>query len=120
MQPERDLTFVNDICDGFLEIYKSNKFYGEVVNLGSNNKISIEQLMIMIQNLMNVKIQYEVDNLRVRPKNSEVDVLCCDNNKIISSTNWSPKYDLKKGLLQTIQWLEKNSSLYYQSNFYNV
>ena len=51
------VTTVSDICDGFLEIYKSNKFYGEVINLGSNNKISIEKLMIMIQNLMNVKIK---------------------------------------------------------------
>tara|TARA_Y100000590_G_scaffold456954_1_gene608578 strand:+ start:2055 stop:3035 length:981 start_codon:yes stop_codon:yes gene_type:complete len=116
---ERDLTFVNDTCNGFLEIYKSNKFFGEIVNIGMNNKISIEKLLYIIQNLMNIKIPYEVDSLRIRPEKSEVDVLCCNNNKIINYSNWLPKYDLEKGLLKTIQWLEKNYS-FYQSNSYNV
>ena len=73
----------------------------------------------MIQKLMKVKIKYEIDALRVRPNKSEVDTLCCDNNKIISSSNWIPKYDLKKGLIKTIQWYKKNSSL-FQSDSYNV
>ena len=119
IKPERDLTFVSDTCNGFLEIFKNNEFFGEVVNIGMNDKISIEKLIQKIQNLMNIEIQYEVDNLRVRPKKSEVDVLCCDNNKIINSSNWLPKYSLEKGLLSTIQWLEENNSL-FKSSFYNV
>ncbi len=42
---------------------------------------------------LNISIKQE----RVRPKNSEVNRLQCDNSKIIQNTEWKPKYHLEEG-----------------------
>ena len=54
----------------------------------------------------------------MRPEKSEVNRLVCDNSKIKKYTNWQPKYNLEKGLRETIKWLEDNKKL-FKSDIYN-
>jgi nucleoside-diphosphate-sugar epimerase len=44
LTPTRDLTYVKDTCNGFLEIFKSEKLFGEITNIGMGQEI---QLMIL-------------------------------------------------------------------------
>jgi len=115
---KRDLTFVKDTVNGFLEISKQNKFNGESINIGMNEEISIKELVELISDITNINIEIETDHQRVRPTNSEVDRLRCDNKKLIENTNWKPNYNLKKGLAETIDWIEKNKKL-FKHNIYN-
>ena len=48
LSPTRDLTFVDDTCAGFLEIYKSDSLFGEVTNIGMNSEISMNDLAKLI------------------------------------------------------------------------
>lgn len=115
----RDFTFVKDIVNGFIEICDSNKLYGEITNIGMNEEISIGNLVKLIADQMNEKIDITIDAERVRPQNSEVERLICDNSKILSNTKWHPKYSLETGIYETIEWLRSNLKL-YKSNIYNV
>jgi dTDP-glucose 4,6-dehydratase len=117
--PTRDFTYVKDTVSGFIEIAKSKKLYGEITNIGSNSEISIGDLAKLITTLMHKKIKIQEDTARVRPKNSEVERLCCDNTKIKNNTGWEMHYDLKRGLKETITWLKDNLRL-YKSGIYNV
>ena len=119
ISPTRDLTFVNDTCLGFIEVFKSDKLIGEVVNIGMNEEISIKKLVEKISRLMNVEIKIKSDQERIRPKSSEVDRLCCNNNKIFEKTDWKPKYDIDMGLIETIQWVNDKEH-FYKSEIYNV
>lgn len=119
LSPTRDLTFVKDTANGFLEIYKANGLYGEFTNIGMNEEISIGELVKLIAELMNVDIKIVSDTSRVRPDKSEVERLMCNNSKILSNTNWQPVYDLRKGLLETIEFLKENIS-FYKTDIYNV
>jgi len=119
LHPTRDLTFVEDTVNGFIEIAKSNELIGEITNIGMNEEISIGDIVKLISKLMNSKIEIESVEERIRPENSEVERLNCDNSKILSKTNWKPQYNLKTGLLETIKWLKNNISL-YKSEIYNV
>ena len=119
LAPTRDLTFVKDTCRGFFEIYKSNKLFGKITNIGMKKEITIGDLAWKISSLMGSKIVINTDDQRVRPENSEVERLFCDNTKLIKNTNWQPDYDLEKGLVETIEWLKKNLEL-YKSGLYNV
>ena len=56
-----------------------------------------------------------IDKKRIRPKNSEVDRLKCDNKLIIKKTNWKPKIKFDEGLEKTIKWIVNN-----QKNFHNI
>lgn len=84
-----------------------------------NEEISIGDLVNTIAELFNVKIEIETEDKRVRPKKSEVERLICNNDKIIKNTNWKPSYNLKKGIVETIEWIKENLNL-YKPNIYNV
>ena len=108
LKPTRDLNYVEDICHAFFEVFKSKKAVGEVLNVGSNSNISINQLAKKIMKIMEVKYIIKNINLRKRPKNSEVDHLKCDNAKIKKFTKWKSKTKLDDGLKKTIDWYLKN------------
>jgi NAD dependent epimerase/dehydratase len=119
LSPTRDLTFVKDTVKGFLAIAESGAFKGEIVNIGSGFEISMKDLVDTIAGLMGKAIATSSAESRIRPGNSEVERLFCDNSKITSATGWRPEYDLRKGLTETIEWLKQNSSQ-YKSGIYNV
>jgi len=110
LEPTRDFTFVTDTCSAFLEILDSPKLIGEEVNIGMNEEISIEQLAHKIARILGKEFEIEGQELRKRPSKSEVERLNCNNKKILELTNWSPKYNLDSGLLETIEWLKDYSS----------
>ena len=119
--PTRDLTFVDDTCYAFLEIYKSNQLLGEVVNVGTNSEISIADLAHLIANLMNKQLTIEVSEERERASCSEVQRLVCDNSKLLSHSSWEPTHSLKQGLSMVIEWMAKpENAAYYKSDRYNV
>jgi len=119
LHPTRDLTYVKDTANGFLEIAKSDKLFGEITNIGMNKEISIGNLVKMIIELTGKEGKIITDSRRVRPEKSEVDRLYCDNTKIIENTNWNPEYSLKNGLKETINWIEEHLKL-YKTEIYNV
>ena len=119
LNPTRDLTFVKDTVKGFLEIARTDKTIGQVTNIGMNNEISIGELVAIISELMNADIKILSDKQRVRPTNSEVERLLCENTKIKQITNWQPQYNLEKGLKETVAWLKDNIHL-YKPKIYNV
>ena len=59
LSPTRDLTFVIDTCKGFLEIYKSDKLFGEIINIGMGLEISIENLIKKISLLVKAEVNIE-------------------------------------------------------------
>ena len=119
LHPTRDLTFVKDTANGFYEIYKSEKLFGEITNIGMNKEISIKNLVDLIIKICGKSIAIESDSQRLRPIKSEVDRLHCDNTKIINNTNWKPQYTLDEGLQETIEWIDKHIKL-YKPEIYNI
>ncbi|MBF0292170.1 MAG: GDP-mannose 4,6-dehydratase [Nitrospinae bacterium] len=119
IDPTRDLTFVKDTAAGFLEVAKQDKFNGEYVNIGMMTEISVRDLVHTIARLMKTEVEIVSDSQRVRPAQSEVERLYCDNKKLCDATGWSPKYDLNKGLAETIEWLTRNQGA-YKHDRYNV
>jgi len=119
LSPTRDLTFVKDICQGFIEVYKSDNLFREVTNIGMNEEISIGDLVDEIKALMEIDIKIISDTSRIRPDNSEVERLKCDNSKLLKFTNWKPEFNLKSGLEETIEWMKSNLHL-YKPLTYNV
>jgi len=119
LSPTRDLTIVHDTCTGFLEIFKSDRMFGEITNIGMNEEISIGDLAKKIIHLLDLNISVTDDTNRVRPENSEVERLRCNNEKLLKDTGWQPDYNLEKGLLETIYWF-KNSSHMYKSELYHI
>jgi NAD dependent epimerase/dehydratase len=121
LSPTRDLTFVTDTCTGFEEIYKSDSLFGEATNIGINAEISIGDLSKLIANIMDIELSIKSTDERIRPENSEVERLFCDNSKLLKHTNWEPNYTLEQGIAEVIEWMKKPDNLnYFKSDRYNV
>ncbi len=117
--PTRDLTFVEDTVNGYLEIYKCRELFGEVTNIGTGMEISVGELVQKILDLMKVEIPIESEERRIRPSRSEVERLFCDNTKLVQKTGWKPQYQIDQGLSATIAWFKKNIEL-YKAELYNL
>ena len=118
LDPTRDLTFVKDTCAGFLEISNSDNFFGGVTNIGVNSEVSIGDLARDIMKIMRVNLPIVTDQKRIRPENSEVERLVCNNDKLVKGSSWKPQYDLRRGLSETIKWFQGNSRIYKTELYY--
>ena len=117
----RDFLFVEDLCSAYEKILKSNKLFGEVVNVGVNSEISIKNLIVKISKILKIKLISVVEKQRIRPKKSEVNRLNCNNDKLKKLTNWKPKYKVDEGLVKMIEWIKKDNNIKnYKSDKYNI
>ena len=121
LSPTRDFNYVKDTCRGLIKIAESAGTNGEVLNIGSNKEVSIFDSLNLIKKIMKSDISVITDEERIRPKNSEVFRLWCDNTKINKITNFKPKYSFEHGLEKTIQWILIPENLsQYKTEIYNV
>jgi len=98
-QQTRSFMFIDDCIEGTKKIFNSKKF--DIYNLGSDEQVSINQMINIIEQIADYKIKkkYLLDKPKgVRGRSS-------DNNKIIADFNWSPSTGLKKGLEKTYKWI---------------
>lgn len=119
--PTRDFNYVEDTCQGFLELAISDKTIGETLNIGSNFEISVGDTLNIIKEIMNSDVKFITEEQRIRPEKSEVFRLWCDNAKLKSLTSFEPKYTIEQGLKKTIDWFLAQKNLQkYKANIYNV
>ena len=119
LTPTRDFNYVKDTVNGFIEIAMSQKTIGQEINIATQKEVSIGQLAEEIINQINPNAKIVCDEIRLRPDKSEVNRLLGSNQKIKELTNWYPKYDLKKGIQETINWIAQNLSK-YKTDIYNI
>ncbi len=121
LSPTRDLLFVKDTVNGFIEIAKTNKLIGEEVNICTGTEISIGELAQKIIDQINPEAKIISDKQRIRPKNSEVFRLLGSNEKIIRDTGWNAKTSLENGIAETINWFrEPVNNSNYKFDIYNL
>jgi NAD dependent epimerase/dehydratase len=121
LEPTRDFNYVKDTAGGFVEIAKSDNAIGEEINICSGLEISIGELATELVKQINPAASVTRDEVRLRPKDSEVERLLGDNKKILSLTNWQPRHTLSQGLAETIEWFQQPENLArYKGNIFNL
>lgn len=125
LHPTRDFNFVADTVRGFIAVAESDRSVGEVINVGSNYEISIEETVRLIAEIMDAEVEVTTDDVRLRPEKSEVERLWADNTKAREVAGWEPLYSgkggLRRGLAETAAWFLKPENLKaYKANIYNI
>lgn len=119
LSPVRDMTFVLDTVDGFLKIAESDDTVGELINIGSGRGILIGELAaIILAKLGAEKKIVECPN-RLRPPESEVMSLICDNRKAKEMLGWEPRTSVEEGIEKTIEYCRNNLNR-YKPEIYNI
>ncbi len=125
VHPTRDFNYIADTVNGFVSALESDAAIGEVINLGSNFEISIEDTAQAIADVMCAEIEIITDDLRLRPEKSEVERLWASNTKAKKLLGWQPAYGgldgIKRGLKETAEWFTNSGNLVgYKSDRYNL
>jgi len=123
--PTRDFSYVDDTVAAFLAMANSNVAIGEVINVGTNFEISIGDTVALIGDIMDVNVQVETDDQRLRPENSEVQRLWASNAKAKALLGWQPEYNgrdgFRRGLEKTISWFSETGRLdLYKADLFNI
>lgn len=96
----RSFMFIDDCIKGIQDIMDSN--INEPVNLGSSEMVSINQLVDIVEEIADYKMErrYDLDAPKgVRGRNSE-------NSLIRKLLGWEPSIPLKKGMKKTYDWIK--------------
>lgn len=121
LTPTRDIVYVKDTANGFIEIAKSNALIGHDCNIATQTEISVADLAQELINQINPNAKIISDSQRLRPEKSEVFRLYGSKEKLQKNTSWEPKYDLKNGLAETIEWFKNPDNLSrYKADIYNI
>jgi NAD dependent epimerase/dehydratase len=119
--PTRDLVYVKDTANGFVEIAKSDKLIGHDCNIATQSEISVGDLARELIRQINPEAKIVTEEQRLRPAKSEVFRLYGSNEKIKSLTNWQQQYTLERGLAETITWFNDKENLkQYKADIYNL
>ena len=95
----RSFTFIDDTIDGIKRLMNSD--FQDPINLGSDEMVSINQLVSTVENIAGVKLQrnYQLDAPKgVRGRNS-------DNQLIREILGWAPSIPLEIGLTKNYNWI---------------
>ncbi len=98
----RSFLFIDDCLDATYSLFNSD--CREVLNIGSEEQVSINQLIELVEKIAEYKVKknYLLDKpLGVRGRSS-------NNEKIKSILNWSPKFSLQDGMEKTYEWISSN------------
>lgn len=121
LTPTRDLLYVKDTAEGFLQIAKADNLVGQDCNIATESEISVGDLAQKIINLINTQASIEQDNVRMRPEKSEVFRLYGSSKKLREHTAWQTQYTFDQALEETIDWFRKPENLArYKSGIYNL
>jgi nucleoside-diphosphate-sugar epimerase len=97
----RSFMYIDDCLKGTLDILESD--IREPINLGSNELVTINQLVDIVEDIAGVKLhrRYKLDAPKgVNGRNS-------DNTKIKQYLGWEPSIRLRDGMEKTYAWIER-------------
>lgn len=119
LTPRRDFLFVQDTVAGFIKMAETPAAIGEVINLGSGTGLSVGEVAERITALLGGDRRVVHDEARLRPQDSEVMELLCDNRKARDLLGWQPQVDLEEGLQATITFIRQHRER-YKPRTYNI
>ncbi len=102
----RDYVYIEDIVLGYLDLAKKVtklKFFGEAFNFSNEKPISVLELVKTIYGLMGKKPAYKVLGI----EKYEIRHQYLSSSKAKRILNWKPRYSLKEGLKETIEWYKE-------------
>jgi len=105
----RDFTYIDDIIDANLKVLKMNRADGEVLNIGSGRRVTINYMIDTLKNLLNsdIKSKY-VDSVSGDARDTLANI-----DKAKKLIGYEPKTSLEEGLRKFITWYKNNPSFYW-------
>lgn len=96
----RDFTYVANVVDGVLRACEAPGVAGEVINIATGGRISLNQLLATMNTIVGAQLQAEyLDERAGDVRDSQADI-----TKARQLLGYSPIVDLEEGLRRTLEW----------------
>jgi nucleoside-diphosphate-sugar epimerase len=110
----RDFVFVEDVVEACLLSLQAERVVGEVINVGSGQQWSNEEVVEMVQAVSGQKVKVRAGEYPPRP--SDTTNWVADNRKAKRLLGWKPRHTLRNGLEKTIAWFRLHQEAYADSS----
>lgn len=100
-----DWVYVDDVIEGFLAAAHAPGIFGQTIDLGSGDLITIREVVEMIVRLSGVTVQPHFGALPDRPQEK---IRVADTVAALEKLDWHTKTSLQSGLKQTIEWYQEH------------
>ncbi len=117
LEPQRDLTFVEDTVEGMLALGDCDGAVGRTVNLGTGETLSVGDLARRCMRVAGREAPLRVDSERLRPADGEVMALVSDNRLARDLCGWRPRVALDDGLRRCADFIRTHPDLYYPEEY---
>lgn len=101
----RDFLYVKDAIEAYSLLLEKKHWHlnGQIINIGTSRQTSILELAKTIKELAGSSSEI----VHIKPRPADLIALHADVKKAKEILNWEPKYSLKEGLAQTVEWYKK-------------
>lgn len=106
----RDMIYIDDVVDAYLEIDKLKKYAGESFNVCTGKQSTIKNIVKQAIETSGESTNFIWGGMKNRSWDTKVWV--GDNNKMKKLIHWEAKTDLSSGLKKTWEWYKNNLNLY--------
>jgi len=96
----RDFTFVANVVDGVLKACHAPKASGEVINVATGGRISLNHLFRTVRDFVGAK----VEPIYADPRAGDVKDSQADISKAKALLGYAPTVTFEDGLKQTVEW----------------
>jgi UDP-glucose 4-epimerase len=104
----RDFVFVQDVVQANMCALNSNNAKGDVFNVGSGTRTSINQVANLLKLVLN---KPDIPNIHEEPRVGDVKHCYANISKAASMLNWTPKCSFEEGISALTGWYSSNHSI---------
>jgi UDP-glucose 4-epimerase len=104
-QQTRDFTYVANVVDGVMRAAETPGVTGEVFNVATGTRISLNELLAALQRLLGTSI----DPLFAPPRAGDVRDSQAEISKAERLLGYKPIVDFEEGLRRTVEWFRSDS-----------
>ncbi len=100
----RDYLYVKDVVNGYILLSQNiEKIKGEAFNFGSDDTLSVLEVIKLIEKKLKKKVRFKIMNTA----KNEIPYQSLDYSKIKKSMGWKPRYNLLKSIDKIYKWYKK-------------
>lgn len=107
-QQIRDFMYVKDVADAFVALLDCD--VQGAINIGSGLPITLRQVIETISNSLDKKDQVEFGTLPSLA--NDPIALVANPTRLQDEAVWKPKYSVRQGIVETIEWWKKHENIH--------
>ncbi len=101
----RDFVYVQDIVEANMLALDNKNSAGELFNIGTGSRVSVNQMVKILKTLTNRK---NLKNIYTNPRPGDIRHSCADICKAQKILGYNPKFSFEKGITELVNWCTSN------------